>query len=321
MQRDTAPQAPLTHARRAAQRVLGEVAKVYVGPATRVESLMVALLSGGHVLLEGVPGVAKTTLVKTFARTLDCGFRRIQFTPDLLPADVTGTYVLDPSSGRFTLRKGPIFANIVLGDEINRAPAKTQAALLEAMQERQVTVEGETCPLPSPFMVLVTQNPIEQEGVYPLPEAQLDRFLLKVQMGYPTEDHERTLLLTHGAQDESDVDIVLHPEEVEALRERVGDVHVDPGLAEYVLGLVRHTRERREVELGASPRAGLMLLKAARSRALLHGRDYVLPDDVRRLAEPVLAHRILLSPEAEMDGATSGDVVQAALGAVPFAHG
>ncbi len=321
MQRDTAPQAPLTHARRAAQRVLGEVAKVYVGPATRVEALMVALLSGGHVLLEGVPGVAKTTLVKTFARTLDCGFRRIQFTPDLLPADVTGTYVLDPSTGRFTLRKGPIFANIVLGDEINRAPAKTQAALLEAMQERQVTVEGETCPLPSPFMVLATQNPVEQEGVYPLPEAQLDRFLLKVQMGYPTEDHERTLLLTHGAHDEGDVEVVLHPEEVEALRDRVRDVHVDPGLAEYVLGLVRHTRERRDVELGASPRAGLMLLKSARSRALLHGRDYVLPDDVRRLADPVLAHRILLTPEAEMDGGTSHEVVQAALGAVPFAHG
>ena len=306
-------------AREAADRVVAEVSKVFVGPRDRIEALLVALLAPGHVLLEGVPGVAKTTLVKTFALTLDLSFSRIQFTPDLLPADVTGTYVFDPNTGRFALRKGPVFAHIVLGDEINRAPAKTQAALLEAMQEAQVTLEGETCPLPSPFLVLATQNPVEHEGVYALPEAQLDRFLLRSEMGYPSLEDERSLLRTHR-RTPAEVAPVLHPEEVLALQALAEEVHVDDGLVDYVLGLVRYTREHERAALGCSPRAALMLLRGARARALVRGRDYVLPDDVRALAVPVLAHRVLLTAEAEFDGWTSVGVVRAALADVPYAR-
>ncbi len=306
-------------AKDAADRVVAEVGKVFVGPRERIEALLVALLAPGHVLLEGVPGVAKTTLARTFARTLDCSFSRIQFTPDLLPADVTGTYVLDPNRGRFTLRKGPVFAHVVLGDEINRAPAKTQSALLEAMQEAQVTLDGETCPLPAPFLVLATENPVEQEGVYALPEAQLDRFLLKNELGYPTAGDERHLYATHR-RTPAEVEAILHPEDVLRLQALADEVHADPGLLDYVLALVHATRSHARVALGASPRAGLMLVRAARARALLHGRDYVLPDDVRTLAGPVLCHRLLLTPEAEFDGLTASAVLAAALRDVPYAR-
>ncbi|MBM4318956.1 MAG: AAA family ATPase [Deltaproteobacteria bacterium] len=280
---------------------LEEIGKVFIGPPELVEVLLVALLAPGHVLLEGVPGVAKTTLVKAFAQLLGCEFRRIQFTPDLLPADITGTYILDMGTNRFVLRKGPIFAQIILGDEINRAPAKTQSALLEAMQEHQVTVEGVTQQLVEPFMVLATQNPIEQEGVYLLPEAQLDRFLVKVQIGYPDVLQERAILQTyHRAVPQ--VRPCFTPQEVLGLRSRVEQVHVEDELMEYIVRLVRYTREHEQVALGASPRAALALMRAAKARALLHGRSFVLPDDVRVLLPPVLRHRILLTPEAELEG-------------------
>jgi MoxR-like ATPase len=295
-----------------------ELSRVYIGPAAAAEALLIALLARGHVLIEGVPGIAKTTLVKAFAQTLDCAFRRIQFTPDLLPSDITGTYILDRKAGEFVLRKGPIFANIVLGDEINRAPAKTQAALLEAMQEGQVTIEGQTLPLQAPFLVLATQNPVEQEGVYLLPEAQLDRFMFKMHMGYPSLPDEVQMLRAYAHQPEP-VQPILHPDEVLAWAALAEEVTVRPELFDYIVRLVRFTREHKQVALGASPRASIALMRGARARALLHGRDYVLPDDVRALAPLILPHRVILQPEAEMSGQRSEQVVQAALGAVRYA--
>jgi MoxR-like ATPase len=298
-----------------AARVIEQVRRVYVGDAWVPEMLVVALLARGHVLLEGVPGVAKTTLAHTFARTLGCEFRRVQFTPDLLPADITGTYVLSPRDGTFQLRKGPIFANVVLGDEINRAPAKTQSALLEAMQERQVTIEGDTFPLPDPFVVLATQNPVEQAGTYALPEAQIDRFLLRLVIGYPEERDERTILRRFlGAMPEPEV--VLDAAAIRAMREAVLGVHVDEELLGYVVRLAGHTRRHGRVFLGASPRAALALLQAARARAIMDGRAYVIPDDVKALAVAVLAHRIVLTPEAEMEGVRGEGIVEKALGEV-----
>lgn len=296
-----------------------EIGKVFIGPPELTEVLLVALLAPGHVLLEGVPGVAKTTLVKSFAELLGCPFKRIQFTPDLLPADITGTYILDMSTNRFVLRKGPIFAQIILGDEINRAPAKTQSALLEAMEERQVTVEGVTHRLEEPFMVLATQNPVEQEGVYLLPEAQLDRFLVKVQVGYPDAEQERAVLRTyHHAAPR--VQTVSSGAEVLELRARAEEVHVEEELMDYIVRLVRWTREHEQVALGASPRAALALMRAAKARALLNGRDYVLPDDIRVLLPPVLCHRILLTPEAELEGYAVADLLAELLQEVPYAR-
>ncbi len=300
----------------ATARVAAEVGKAWLGPAETIEALLTCLLARGHVLLEGVPGVAKTTLVKSFAVAAGCSFRRIQFTPDLLPSDITGTTVLDRASSQFVLRHGPVFAQVVLGDEINRAPAKTQSALLEAMQEGQVTIDGQTMPLSPPFMVLATQNPIEHEGTYPLPEAQLDRFLVKLQMRYPEPAVEKQMLVTYSRPLE-EVKAVLSPPDVLALQRLADAVHVDDELFDYVLALVRFSRSHRRVALGASPRAALALVHAARARALLGGRDYVLPDDVKRLAGPVLGHRILLSPEAELEGATGPAIVDEALDKVP----
>ncbi|MCB9611871.1 MAG: MoxR family ATPase [Sandaracinus sp.] len=273
---------------------------------------MVSLIAGGHALLEGVPGVAKTTLVKAFASTLGLSFRRIQFTPDLLPADITGTYVLSPRDGTFQLREGPLFANVVLGDEINRAPAKTQSALLEAMQERQVTIEGETRALPSPFLVLATQNPVEQAGTYPLPEAQIDRFLVRLLLGYPSAKDERGVLrrFLEGAPSAR---TMLSPDDVMRLRQLAASVHVQDEVIDYVVRLAAFTREHARVFLGASPRASLALMQAARARALMDGRGFVLPDDVKALAVPVLAHRLVLTPEAEMEGTRPERVVQQAL--------
>ncbi|MFH0900504.1 MAG: AAA family ATPase [Pseudomonadota bacterium] len=300
-----------------AKKIAAEVGREYIGPTEVVDLLLVALLARGHVLVEGIPGVAKTTLVKAFARTLGCTFRRIQFTPDLLPSDITGTYVLDMRTSSFVLREGPVFAHVILGDEINRAPAKTQSALLEAMQEQQVTVEGQTCPLPSPFLVLATQNPIEHEGTYPLPEAQVDRFLIKLVMSYPSEGDERQMLSTYS-QPRTLAAPVMVPMDIVRLQELAERVHVEEEILEYVVAIARFTRAHRRVYLGASPRATLALLHAAKAWALLRGRGFVLPDDVKSLAPHVLAHRIILAPEAEIDGVSTQSVVGEALATVPF---
>jgi MoxR-like ATPase len=306
----------LEDVRNAARRIFSEIGKVYVGPAERVELLLIALLARGHVLLEGVPGVAKTTLVKAFADTLGCTFKRIQFTPDLLPADITGTYVLDVPTGNFVLRHGPVFAQVVLGDEINRAPAKTQSALLEAMQESQVTIDGTTEHLPPPFLVLATQNPVEHEGVYPLPEAQVDRFLMKVEVPYPNREEERRILKTHE-REAARVAPVLSPETILRWQARTEDVHVEDEVVDYIVSLSEFTRRHAQVALGASPRASLALMRAAKARALLHGRDYVLPDDVKALAMAVLGHRIVLKPEVEADGVAASRVIAEATARVP----
>jgi len=297
--------------------LLAEVSRVFVGPSEIVENLLVAVLARGHVLLEGVPGVAKTTLAKAFAATLGCSYRRIQFTPDLLPADITGTYVLNPRDGAFVLREGPIFSNVVLGDEINRAPAKTQSALLEAMQESQVTIEGETRLLPPPFLVIATQNPIELAGTYPLPEAQIDRFLLRIVVGYPDRRDERRILQAHGAGSPV-ARPILGPREIIDLQSWATQVHVEEELYDYIIGIAGFTRTHGRVRLGASPRAALSLLMASRARALLHGRDFVLPDDVQHLAPTVIGHRLLLTPEAELEGFESGAVVAEALEKVSY---
>jgi len=303
----------------AAQRattVVQEIQRTYVGPRQISELLLISLLARGHVLLEGVPGVAKTTLVKAFAGTLGCQFRRIQFTPDLLPADITGTYVLSPRTGEFQLREGPLFANIVLGDEINRAPAKTQSALLEAMQEHQVTIEGDTRPLPQPFIVLATQNPVEQAGTYPLPEAQIDRFLMRLLIGYPDPKDELHVLMRH-MDPVSPPRQVLDPQEILQLQNLVHGVHIENELLEYIVRLSQFTRQHTRVYLGASPRASLALVQAARARALSNGRPFVIPDDIKALAIPVLAHRLVLTPEAEMEGVARESIVQNALEQVP----
>lgn len=300
------------------QRIKREIAKVYIGPDSIVEALMVTLLARGHLLIEGVPGIAKTTLVKTFAQTLDCTYRRIQFTPDLLPSDITGTYIFNRRDNNFELREGPIFANIVLGDEINRAPAKTQSALLEAMQEGQVTIEGDTCTLDAPFLVMATQNPVEQEGVYLLPEAQLDRFIIKINMGYPTHEDELRILRTH-AKSTPPVVPILGPDEVLRWCALAEDVTLRPELMDYIVRLSRFTRDSRQVALGASPRASIALMRGSKARALLRGRDYVVVDDIKALAPLVLAHRVLLHAEAELSGQTSEQIVNEALTRVRYA--
>ncbi len=279
---------------------------------------MVALLSGGHVMIEDVPGVGKTVLAKSLARAAGCGFSRLQCTADLLPADVTGVTVWDQHAAAFRFRPGPVFANVVLVDEVNRASPKTQSALLECMEEGQVTVDGETRALPLPFMIVATQNPVEYEGTFPLPEAQLDRFAVRVAIGYPPAADEAAMLLDLAAHDPLEaVRPVADEAGVMAARAVVDRVHVDPALARYVVALVGATRRDPRVQLGASPRAGLALLRAARARAVLAGRGYALPEDVRDLAHPVLGHRIILSPEAAARGAAAAEVVRDALDAVP----
>jgi MoxR-like ATPase len=297
-----------------------EVQRTYIGSAKALDMMMVALLARGHVLLEGVPGVAKTTLVKAFATALGCSARRIQFTPDLLPADITGTYVLSPRDGTFSLRAGPIFANVVLADEINRAPAKTQSALLEAMQERQVTIEGDRFELPLPFLVLATQNPIDLEGTYPLPEAQIDRFLVRVPMGYPTAREEAQMLRTHGV-DPPALRALLNPAEVVALQQICGRVHVDDDLHDYAVAITGYTRSHPKVALGASPRATLGLVQAAKAHALLAARTYVVPEDVRFVAPAVLGHRMVLVADVEADARQRDAIVEEALSKVGYRRG
>jgi MoxR-like ATPase len=300
-------------------RVAGEVGKVFVGRREPLEVVLSALALGGHVLLEGVPGVAKTLLATATARALGVGFRRIQFTPDMLPSDVTGTVALREGELRF--RPGPVFANVLLADEINRTPPKTQAALLEAMQEGQVTVDGESHPLPDPFLVLATQNPVEYEGTYPLPEAQRDRFLVRVDLGYPDEAAERAMLglARRGLVPATleDVRAVAGQDDLRAVRAEVDATATGEEVLAYVVAIVRRTRELPSVTLGASPRAAVHLLGAAKAAARLAGRDYVTPDDVARMAVPVLHHRLVLTPEAELERFTADAAVRAALEAVP----
>jgi MoxR-like ATPase len=305
---------------RAGERVrsmLDEVSRCFVGPREIPERIVTCLLARGHVLLEGVPGVAKTTLIRAFAHAIGASFKRIQFTPDLLPSDITGTYVLSPREGGFSLRKGPVFAHVVLGDEINRAPAKTQSALLEAMQESQVTIDGESHALEQPFFVLATQNPIEQEGTYPLPEAQVDRFLMRIVVGYPTATDEVKIIRTYSTA-APEARPVLSPEEVLWLQARASEVFVDEEIYAYAVALATYTRSHPRVALGASPRGSLGLVLAARANALVRGRHYVVPDDLKRLATSILAHRIVLTPEADAEGITREAIVEEALERVPY---
>jgi MoxR-like ATPase len=297
-------------------RTLAEVGQVVVGMDDVTHQFLIALLGGGHVLLEGVPGVAKTTLSKTFAHVLGIHYQRVQFTPDLLPSDVTGTYIFDRKQNEFVLRKGPIFCQVLLADEVNRAPAKTQSALLEAMQEIQVTIEGTTLPLPQPFMVLATQNPVEQEGVYRLPEAQLDRFLLRVEMGYPQHNDEVSMLQLHS-RPVGEVEQVFTPELILDLQRQLANVHAKEGLLHYIVELAEASRQHPDVVLGASPRASLCLLRCARARALLDGRHYFTHEDVHAVAHGVLGHRMLIRPEAEVEGRRIADVIDELLATVP----
>jgi len=307
----------LEAARERLQEVRTQVTRVYIGEPAAIDMMLVALLARGHVLLEGVPGIAKTTLVKAYAVTLGCSVRRVQFTPDLLPADITGTYVLNPRDGTFSLRPGPIFANVVLADEINRAPAKTQSALLEAMQERQVTIEGDRFELPDPFFVLATQNPIDLEGTYPLPEAQIDRFLVSVRMGYPTQRDEVAMLRAHGVA-APEPRAVLDGSDVLQLQSIAARVHVEDDIFEYAVGLTSFTRSHSRVVLGASPRASLSLLRAAKAHAVIEGRPFVTPDDVRAVAGTVLAHRLVLVPELEGDARARLALVEEAMSKVGY---
>jgi MoxR-like ATPase len=297
-------------------RTLSEVAKVVVGMEEVTHQFLIGLLAGGHILLEGVPGVAKTTLSKTFAHVLGILYHRVQFTPDLLPYDVTGTYIFDRKNNDFVLRSGPIFCQILLADEVNRAPAKTQSALLEAMQENQVTIEGTTMPLPQPFMVLATQNPVEQEGVYRLPEAQLDRFLLRVDMGYPGHDREVEMLRLHSGV-VAEPDVIFTPELIQEMQKQLPAVHGSDDLHHYIVNLAEASREHSDLALGASPRAALCLLKSARARALLDGRHYFTHEDVQAIALGVLGHRLIVRPEAEVEGKTVSEVVEELIDSVP----
>lgn len=299
--------------------VLDEVSKVIVGKRDVLEKMLIAVLSNGHILIEDVPGLAKTLMAKTMAAALGCKFKRIQFTPDLLPADITGTYVFNQKTGDFELRKGPIFTNILLADEINRAPPKTQSALLEAMQERQVTLDGRTHKLETPFIVIATQNPLEFEGVYPLPEAQIDRFLMKIKVGYPSLEDEIEVLRRRIANksDEYFVNQVTSTSEVLEMQKAIEDVYVDESILEYIVQVVRATRQHPRVEVGVSPRGAVALLKVSRARAVLSGRDYVIPDDVKSVALDALSHRIVLKTELWIRGADPRQVVSEVLERVP----
>ena len=294
------------------KKVIAEVERAIVGKRDLLEMIMASMLAGGHVLLEDYPGLGKTLIARSFASALGLDFKRIQFTPDLLPGDITGGYVYNRGSNEFELRKGPVFANIILADEINRASPKTQSALLEAMQEGQVTLEGETMRLPEPFLVLATQNPIEYEGTFPLPEAQLDRFTLKVSVGYPDVEDEREILHRRHQrrQDEVTLSSITSAEQLLEMRAAVETVHVDADLESYIAELVHATRTDRRVAVGSSPRGSLAFLKMARAHAALEGRDYIIPDDVKRFAESILGHRIMLQPEYWMSTQVTGEVIR-----------
>jgi MoxR-like ATPase len=300
-------------------RVIREIERAVVGKRPLLEKIMAAVLSGGHVLLEDYPGLAKTLIANSFATALGLQFKRIQFTPDLLPGDITGGYVYDRAQNTFALRKGPLFANIILADEINRASPKTQSALLEAMQEYQVTLEGETMRLPQPFIVIATQNPIEYEGTFPLPEAQLDRFIMKLKVGYPTPEEEQEILRRRRERrrDEFELEQVTDAQELLKMRQAVEEVHVDPDIEAYIVALTNQTRRSSQVAVGASPRGSLALLKLPRAWAAMQGRDYVLPDDVKVFAEPALVHRLILEPDLWMKRHAAEEVIAYIVQTVP----
>ncbi|HKX69680.1 MAG TPA: MoxR family ATPase [Acidimicrobiales bacterium] len=304
------------------ETVLDNIERVIQGKREVIELVLLCLVSEGHLLLEDVPGVGKTNLAKSLATSIECSFGRVQFTPDLLPSDVVGITVWNRGDGSFDFRPGPVFNNIVLADEINRASPKTQAALLEAMAENQVTVDGTTYPLSRPFMVIATQNPIEHEGTYPLPESQLDRFLMRVSVGYPSPDAELEILETHGDHDAfRDIGPVVANDEVQSLAAAARSVHVAPSLKAYLVDVSQATRRSSHLALGVSPRATLALLRVAKSRAAAHGRGYVIPDDVKALSTPVLAHRLIVTPEAQLQGISPAEALAEVLRAVPVPGG
>lgn len=305
----------LSDLQEAVNKIKAEIGQVVIGQHLTIEYILTALLADGHILLEGVPGVAKTLMAKVIARTIDVAFGRIQFTPDLMPTDVLGTSVYNTKNTEFEFKKGPVFANIVLVDEINRAPAKTQSALFEVMEERQVTVDGTTYPMSEPFLILATQNPVEHEGTYRLPEAQLDRFLFKLSIGYPSAAEETEILKGHNDRRRlsdavNEVKPAITADQLNTLREKILSVHVEEKLLEYIVSVVGATRSHPALFLGASPRASVALLNSCKALAALRGRDFITPDDVQELAYPVLRHRIILTPEREMEGSTPDDLIR-----------
>lgn len=302
-----------------ARDCITEVSNVIVGKDDALETIMLAVLAGGHILLEDYPGLAKTLMAKSFAAALGLQFRRVQFTPDLLPADITGSYTFNRTNSKFELRKGPIFTNVLLGDEINRAPPRTQSALLEAMQERQVTIEGDTLKLEEPFIVMATQNPIEYEGTYPLPEAQLDRFMIRLSVGYPTAKDEAEILERRNQRmsDDAVVRKVCTPAQVIEMQKAVENVHVDAVVAKYIVEIVSQTRAHPDVEIGSSPRGSIAIMKLAKASAFFGDRTYTIPDDVKRMAIPALSHRLILRPEGWISGKRPSSIVAEVVGQVP----
>jgi len=304
--------------REIAQEVLSEVSRVIVGYGDILQQLFIALLVNGHVLLEGVPGLGKTVMAKTFAKTLGISFNRVQFTPDLLPSDITGTKIFDQNEGAFVLQKGPLFANIVLADEINRSAPKTQAALLEAMAERQITIEGETLLLEKPFMVVATENPVEMEGTYPLPEAQLDRFLMKLWLEYPEKEEEVDIMRRQISGESPSVEAITSGEELLAAQKLMNMVYIDDRILKYIRDITLKTRNHPQIALGCGPRASLVLMKCSKARAAILGRVYVTPDDVRSLVVPAMNHRMLLKPEAELEGLDVKTVIKNIIEDIPI---
>ncbi|HWZ22233.1 MAG TPA: MoxR family ATPase [Cytophagaceae bacterium] len=304
----------LSDLRNAVEQLRREIAKIVVGQHQMVDLILSAILADGHVLIEGVPGVAKTLTAKIVARTISSAFSRIQFTPDMMPSDVLGTSIFNVKNSEFEFKKGPIFSNIVLIDEINRAPAKTQSALFEVMEERQITIDGKTYKMDAPFIVLATQNPVEQEGTYRLPEAQLDRFIYKIEIGYPSMEEEEKILTgfhqRHSSNDLSLISPVLSGEQIQHYREKVNNIHIDQNLLRYISQLVNQTRNNSALYLGASPRASIAIMRGAKAMAAMRGRDFVTPEDIKDVAYPVLGHRIMLTAEKEMEGVTAKDIIK-----------
>jgi len=301
------------------QNIVSQVGTVIVGKKAVLEKVMLAILANSHILFEDNPGLAKTLLARSFAMSMGCNFSRVQFTPDLLPADITGTYIYNVKTGEFELRRGPVFTNILLADEVNRAPPKTQAALLEAMQERQATLDGKTHPIRDPFIVIATQNPIEYEGVYPLPEAQLDRFMVKLQLGYPNRMEEVEILRRRMKRATEDVHLepVLETDTILEMQRKLEEIHIDDDILGYVTDIVQATRNHRQIEVGSSPRGSLAIFKLCRARAVFHGRDYVLPDDVKEVAVSALVHRVIMKTESWVKGTDPIQSIEEVLKSVP----